>query len=1223
MWQILKDIFSPSQYMPHGHCYLWQTPLVWLHITSDFLIAVAYFSIPAMLIYFVIKRRDLPFFSFFYLVGAFIICCGIGHLLDIWTLWHPAYWLSGFERAFTALVSCYTAFKMVDLLPKFLSLKNPEELDKLNQALQQEIAEKNRAESTLKNIVLGTATATGNEFFSALVTHLAAAINVPYVLVSEAIGEPPEKLRTLAIWAEGSLVDNIEYDIAGSPCEITTIKGKNYYQCTEKLQENFPENSLIKQQQLESYMGQPLVDSSNRVIGSLCILDKRPITQDQNTEAILKIFAARATVELERKWAEEAREKAYDELEMRVQERTNDLLAANLALESEIKVRKAIEKTLRSSESRLRRKQSGLLYLAKSQTIYKGSLTQALQEISEIACKILNVARVSVWFYSQNKSEIICANLYESTLKQHSQGQKLVWANYPNYFMALESEICIAADDAKNDPRTAEFTESYLTPLSISSMLDIPIYLKGETKGVICIEHIGETRTWEIDEQNFVRYLAYMISLAIESRDRIKAEQSLREIAERERAIAKIIQKMRQTFDFQTIFSVTTEELRQILQCDRVAIYRFNPDWSGEFVCESVSGGWMPLLPPNEDNSNLTDKFMNNEECTLKHFGNPETSVQDTYLQKTKGGAYTKGTRYLLVEDIHNSGLESCYVDLLDQFQVRAYITVPIFCGNKLWGLLANYQNSGPRHWSQSEIKLVVEVGTNLGVALQQAELFNQIKQQSAALEKAAIEADAANRAKSEFLASMSHELRTPLNAILGFTQILNSQSDLTSEQQQHIQIIHRSGEHLLSLINDILEMSKIEAGQITLNQNSFDLYNLLDSLEEMFRLKTSAKGIELIFDRTEQVPQYVKTDEGKLRQILINLLSNAIKFTDEGSVQVRVKLLEDERLNFEQQFSGNNQPTPLYFEVEDTGFGIAPTELNKLFDPFVQTETGRRSQQGTGLGLPISQKFILMMGGTLTVNSAIGRGSIFGFDIHIDRPDLSEIATPTKYPKVIGLAPDQPQYRILVVEDRLENRLLLMKILSRWGFSEVREATNGQEALDLLKTWQPDLIWMDMQMPVMNGYEATKKIKGNPVSQKTVIIALTASAFEEDRQEILAIGCDDFVRKPFQEAELLAKMEKHLGVRYLYDESEVSPQSKPAVSPDKTEHDIQFYLQQMSPEWLSEVYQAAEECSDEMIFQLLAKIPPENTVLRQMLSDLANNFLFDEIMELTKPTEN
>jgi signal transduction histidine kinase len=182
----------------------------------------------------------------------------------------------------------------------------------------------------------------------------------------------------------------------------------------------------------------------------------------------------------------------------------------------------------------------------------------------------------------------------------------------------------------------------------------------------------------------------------------------------------------------------------------------------------------------------------------------------------------------------------------------------------------------------------------------------------------------------------------------LGFTQILNSQSDLTSEQQQHIQIIHRSGEHLLSLINDILEMSKIEAGQITLNQNSFDLYNLLDSLEEMFRLKTSAKGIELIFERTEQVPQYVKTDEGKLRQILINLLSNAIKFTDEGSVQVRVKLLEDERLNFEQQFSGNNQPTPLYFEVEDTGFGIAPAELDKLFDPFVQTETGRRSQQGT-----------------------------------------------------------------------------------------------------------------------------------------------------------------------------------------------------------------------------------------------------------------------------------
>ncbi len=1205
--------------MPHGNCYLWQTPLIWLHVVSDFLIAVAYFSIPAMLIYFVIKRPDIKFVGIFYLFGAFIVLCGTGHLLDIWTLWHPAYWLSGFEQALTALVSCYTALKMVELLPQLLCLKNPEELEKINQKLTKKIVEQKCTETALKNIVAGTATATGQEFFTALVTDLAKALDVPYVVLSEAVGQPPKKLKSLAVWARDRLSNNIESAIEKTTCGITTTNLQGYY-CYDQLQQQFPEDIALQTMGVVSYIEEPLLNGSNRVIGNLCILDTKPIIKDDNTAAMIKIFAARAAVELERTWAEEARKKAYYELELILEERTNDLVSVNLALEAEMKFRKTVELTLRSSENRLRKQQSGLLSLAKSQSIYQGSLGQALQEISEIATRILNVERVSVWFYNDDKSEIVCANIYQLSLKQHSQGEKLFVSDYPNYFKALNNENYLAVYDAKNDIKTADLNEGYLTPLSINSMLNVPINLKGRMVGVICIEHTGEKRQWEIEEQNFVSYLAYMISLAIESRDHALAEESLREIAQRERAIAKIIQKMRQTLDFQTIFSVTTEELRQLLKCDRVAIYRFNTDWSGDFVCESVSNGWIPLVQPNQDNSNLTDSLMTHKDCTLKRLGNPKITVQDTYLQKTQGGAYKSGTRYLLVEDTHNAGLESCYVALLDQFKARSYITVPIFCGDKLWGLLANYQNSGPRHWSKADIKVVVDIGTQLGVALQQTELFNQIKQQSAALEKAAIKADAANRAKSEFLASMSHELRTPLNAILGFTQVLNGDSYLTTEHQQYIQIIHRAGEHLLALINDILEMSKIEAGKITLNQNSFDLYKLLDSLEEMFRLKALAKGIKLSFHRTTEVPQYVKTDESKLRQVLINLLSNAIKFTDTGGVQVRVKAFEAQPLNVNNELSSFKPPLRLYVEVEDTGFGIASEELNKLFEPFAQTEAGRQSQQGTGLGLPLSQKFVQMMGGSLRVNSAIAHGSTFAFDIQIHQAYLSEIQSKTKSLKVIGLAPDQPQYRILVVEDRLENRLLLMKILSRWGFQEVREATNGEEALELFYSWQPDLIWMDMQMPVMDGYEATKKIKADPLGQNTVIISLTASAFEEDRKEILKIGCDAFVRKPFQEDELLAKMEQYLGVRYLYEELEASTESESvSESASEPEHDLEYYLSQMSGEWLSQVYLAAEECSDEMILELVAQIPPENTPLAETVTNLANNFLFDEIMELTK----
>lgn len=1224
MWQLLKSIFSPSQYMPHGHCYLWQTPLVWLHLVSDFTIAIAYFSIPAMLIYFVLKRRDLKFLRIFYLFSAFIVCCGIGHLLDIWTLWHPAYWLSGFERALTALVSAYTALKMVDLLPQFLGLKNPDELAKVNLELEKQITERNRAEAALKNIAAGTATATGKEFFASLVTHLAKALDVSYVLVTEAVGQPPERLKTLAVWRDDGLGENFEYNLEGTPCAVTTKTLKNY-SCTEKLAEQYPDDEFIKTLKIKSYMGQPLLDGSKQAIGNLCILDKSPIVPNENTEAILKIFAARAAGELERKWAEEARKKAYEELELRVEERTNDLLAANLALESEIKVRKMIESTLRESENRLRKQQAGLLSLAKSQSIYQGSLSQALQEVTELATCILNVERVSVWFYNERKTEIICANLYERTLNQHSQGQKLSVFDYPNYFAALENDNCLAIYDAKTDPRTAEFEKRYLNRLSIQSMLDAPIHLKGETIGVLCLEHTEEKRQWEIEEQNFVSYLAYMISLAIESRDRLKAEQSLREIAERERAIGKMIQKMRQTLDIQTIFSVTTKELRKLLNCDRVGIYQFNPDWSGNFVCESVKDGWIHLVPPNQDNASITDNFMTHDDCTLKKFGTPAITVQDTYLQKTQGGAYKSGTRYLLVEDTYNAGLESCYVELLEQFQARSYITVPIFCGNKLWGLLANYQNSGPRHWSKSDIKLVVEIGNQLGVALHQAELFNQIKKQSAALEQAAIKADAANRAKSEFLASMSHELRTPLNAILGFTQVLNGDVSLSKDHQQHIQIIHRAGEHLLALINDILEMSKIEAGQITFNENNFDLYQLLDSLEEMFRLKASGKGLKLMFDRSPDLPQYVKTDESKLRQVLINLLSNAIKFTEQGGIQVRVQVMQNQvkSLNGDHERSAMNQPIALYFEVEDTGFGIAPEELDKLFEPFAQTETGRKSQQGTGLGLPISQKFIQMMGGNLTVKSAIGSGSTFAFGIQIQLADLDRLPNQIQFPKVIGLAPDQPKYRILVVEDRLENRLLLMEMLSKWGFQEVREATNGQEALEIYQSWQPNLIWMDMQMPVMDGYEATKRIKADALPQNPVIIALTASAFEEDRKEILEIGCDDFVRKPFQKDELLSKMEQYLGVRYIYEDAEASPEAESEPLTSETQQDLEFYLSQMSQDWLSKVHRAAEECNDDMIFALISEITSDNSPLAQALTDLTNDFLFDEIMELTKPDEN
>ena len=463
--------------------------------------------------------------------------------------------------------------------------------------------------------------------------------------------------------------------------------------------------------------------------------------------------------------------------------------------------------------------------------------------------------------------------------------------------------------------------------------------------------------------------------------------------------------------------------------------------------------------------------------------------------------------------------------------------------------------------------------------------------------------AETANRAKSEFLASMSHELRTPLNAILGFTQVMNRDPSLGNEQKQNLGIISRSGEHLLELINDILEMSKIEAGRTTFNENSFDLYRLVDSLENMLRLKAEAKGLQLIFEQTPDVPQYIKTDEGKLRQVLINLIGNAIKFTSEGGVTLRGKTIDDSHL---------------LFEIEDTGPGIASDEVDKLFEAFGQTETGRNSQQGTGLGLPISQKFVQLMGGNIRVSSILGEGTMFAFDIKISRAEAGDIQTNKPTRKVIGLAPNQPEYRILAVDDRLESRMLLVKLLTSLGFA-VREAANGQEAIAQWEDWSPHLIWMDMRMPVIDGYEATKQIKATMKGQATVVIALTASAFEEERTVVLSAGCDDFMRKPFREEVLFEKMAEHLGVKYIYEEENVGAQGF-APSPQagaEAEQSLVVYLSQMSAEWIAQLHQAAVECSDDLILELSEQIPEENAPLAIALKDLANNFLFDQILDL------
>ncbi len=688
--------------------------------------------------------------------------------------------------------------------------------------------------------------------------------------------------------------------------------------------------------------------------------------------------------------------------------------------------------------------------------------------------------------------------------------------------------------------------------------------------------------------------------------ERKLSEEALRESAEREKAITQVIQRMRQTLDLETIFAATTQELRQVLNCDRVIVYRFNPRWSGEFVAESVGEDWISLIEEHNNDSNLIEGALEDGRCVLNMLD--ITDIHDEYIQ---------GAGFRCVSDIYQAGLDSRYIQLLERFQAKAYIIVPILYGKELWGLLASYQNSSPRQWKTGEVNIVVQIGNQLGVALQQAQLLAQTQRQSQALQQAVIAADAANHAKSEFLANMSHELRTPLNAILGFTQIMSRDNSLSSEHQDNLVIINRAGEHLLGLINDILEMSKIEAGRTTLNISSFDLVRLLENLEEMLRFRATSKNLQLIFEYAANIPQYVQTDESRLRQVLLNLLGNAIKFTDIGSVTLRVAMVD------KGEFSQS-----LIFEVQDTGAGISPQETDLLFEAFGQTETGRTSQQGTGLGLAISRKYVQLMGGDITVNSTLGLGSTFTFDIEIALAESGEIQSKQTQHQVIGLASEQKEYRILVVDDVIDNRLVLVRLLTSIGFA-VREAGNGQEAIAQWIEWQPHLIFMDMRMPVMDGYEATRVIKTRKMmhgnNAQSIIIALTANAFEEQREAMITAGCDDLINKPFREEQILEQLSKYLGVQYLYQEesNQVINADQQTQEQNLTPDNLLPLLSQMSNEWVAEVYNAAAQCSDDLILQLIEQMPSENTNIQRLLTDLANNFQFEKIMELASVVIN
>ncbi|TXT36168.1 MAG: histidine kinase, partial [Comamonadaceae bacterium] len=474
--------------------------------------------------------------------------------------------------------------------------------------------------------------------------------------------------------------------------------------------------------------------------------------------------------------------------------------------------------------------------------------------------------------------------------------------------------------------------------------------------------------------------------------------------------------------------------------------------------------------------------------------------------------------------------------------------------------------------------------------------LMRRIDRADQELHLALCAAEAANRAKSVFLSNMSHELRTPLNAILGFAELMEHDENTPENQKRNLNTINRSGRHLLSLINDILDISKIEAGRLTTQAQVCDLHELIETIVDAMELRARHDGLELNVHLAEDIPKFISTDVGKLRQILINLLSNAIKFTPHGGIDLDVSTPDKK---------DTATQLTLVFVVRDTGVGVVGEELDLIFQPFYQTEHGIRSGEGTGLGLAIARQFAQLLGGDLTAASVVGKGSAFTLRLPVEVVDTMIQVPPQR--RVVGLAEGQSSRRILVVEDKVDNQRLLTQLLERVGL-DTRIAANGEEALEAFQAWHPHFIWMDMRMPVMDGYEATRRIRALAGGHEVKIVALTASAFREDRGNILAAGCDDVLSKPIDEEQLFATMERLLGLCYRYAEPSAVTVTTSVSFAD---------LISLPAALREDLYACAQLLDVEATTQAIRCIREVNATLADQLDELVRTYRFDQIVAL------
>lgn len=480
-------------------------------------------------------------------------------------------------------------------------------------------------------------------------------------------------------------------------------------------------------------------------------------------------------------------------------------------------------------------------------------------------------------------------------------------------------------------------------------------------------------------------------------------------------------------------------------------------------------------------------------------------------------------------------------------------------------------------------------------------------KRVEVALQEAKMAAESGNRAKSAFLANMSHEIRTPMNAVLGYTQLLQRSPHLSPEQEHALKAIRRSGDHLLALISDILELSRIEAGHVELNPETFSLAGVIGDLDLMFRVRTDAKGLGLTFDISEDVPPHLVADRNRIQQVLINLIGNAVKFTDRGSIALRVRARREPAQE-------ERAPLMIIVEVEDSGRGMSGHHLDTIFGSFEQVDTSPARNEGAGLGLTISRNFARLMGGDVTVSSEAGRGSCFTFTFRADPGSAGDLPAPPEYRQVLALDTASLPCRVLVVDDRDTNRDVLVRMLQPLGF-ETREAVNGLDGLELFKEWHPHVVLVDIVMPVMDGKEAIRRIRALPQGEKTAIIALTASTLQEERETVLALGASAFLRKPFREEDLLDAIRLHARISYIYGDDMTGP--KPLSGEMLSIAQARVALDGLPPGLVAQLRSIVKRGAINESISIVEEIQEYDPHLAAMVRQRANGYVLDELQAL------